>query len=110
MSQEERRKHQRLRLRLGIRDLLEEGRTSCGEGVFTSNISAGGVYFSLDPATPAPAHGANLSFQLVVPPGEGYSTAPGRIKGTGQVVRMVQQNDGGVGVALQFTQPLGVTF
>jgi hypothetical protein len=109
MSEQERRQFRRLRLRLEV--AAKEGAWA-GElsGVgWTSNISAGGMYMYV-PTANAPDQGVLLSFELSIPPGHGYSSSVGTIRGTGQVVRTDQMGQSQVGMALQFTQPLFLEF
>jgi len=79
-------------------------------GLWTNDISAGGILFEVVAETP-PAQGAPVAFELHVPPGDGYSASTGRIRGVGKVVRTVRFPDrDALGVALQFTESLGLEF
>jgi len=99
----------RARLRLAISRIVG------GEGVFpgelwTSDVSAGGMYFRVShAATESLGVGAQVSFELAVPPGAGYSGAGGAIRGAGCVVR-AEQAEGAVGVAVRFSGPISLQF
>ena len=80
-----------------------------GAEVWTSNISAGGMYFSV-PAGQSIAPEAELEFELKVPPGSGYSVSGGTIKGSGHVVRTEAIEDSALGVAMSFNEPLALAF
>jgi len=67
------------------------------------------MFFHLPPER-APQIGEELSFQLAVPPGAGYSASAGKIAGSGRVVRAVPLPGSKVGVALCFTQSLSLDF
>jgi len=73
--------------------------------LWTADVSPGGMYIRT-PIGEAPAVGTNLSFELSIPPGEGYSLSPGRIRGSGKVVRI----EPSAGVAVGFTSPLALDF
>lgn len=104
----ERREHRRVKLRLPITSL--GGQVPEGfEGVCTTDISAGGMYIRVPPAR-APTCGAEVSFVLTVPPGQGYSSTVGRITGTGCVIRSVPTGRESVGVAVHFARPLKLEF
>ena len=49
-----------------------------------------------------------------VPPGDGHSLYPGRVRGTGRVVRVDRLGDGGphprFGIAAHFSKPLKLAF
>ncbi len=105
MDEEERRGFQRLRLRLPISELSATAGRTCAEGLWTRNISSGGMCFEI-PAEDAPQDGAELTFELSVPPGEGYAASASRIRGAGRVVRRVARGKKNVAVAVHFAQPL----
>ena len=109
MPQDERRQYRRARLRLCIARV--EGLHPAGDppDLWTSNVSAGGMYFQADLAD-QPDIGSSLSFEIHVPPGEGYSTSAGRVRGSGKVIRVQTGAEVGTGVAVQFTRPLAFDF
>jgi hypothetical protein len=104
---EERRKFQRLRLRLPISQLSPWAGEEAESTLRTANVSAGGMYFEC-PAELSPEVHAELSFELAVPPGDGYASSDSRIRGSGRVVSAVPCEEGQTGVAVQFTQPLAL--
>lgn len=57
-----------------------------------------------------PEVGTSLTFELSIPPGEGYSISPGRIRGSGKVVRVEPSAEPVAGVAIGFTSPLALEF
>ena len=105
MSEKNRRRHGRVKLRLGIiraEGAECDGATAPGAGeLWTSDISAGGMYFVV-PSASAPGRGSMLAFELAVPPGEGYSADGCRLMASGEVVRHVHQGDGTVGLGVKF--------
>lgn len=109
MEQENRRKFSRARLRLRIARLEGLDPIDQPKDLWTSNVSAGGMFFHVPLAT-EPAVGAALSFELSVPPGEGYSSSAGKVRGTGQIIRALPLTKTASGVAVQFTQPLALQF
>jgi len=104
---QERRRFQRLKLRLPISRLSPCPDSPDETPLRTSNISAGGMYFEL-PADKGPEAGAEIAFELTIPPGEGYASSASRIRGSGRVVREAPCREGTVGVAVAFTQPLAL--
>jgi galactokinase len=109
MPQEDRRQFRRTRLRLQIARLEGLNQASQAQDLWTANMSAGGMFFRLPPGEP-PATGTDLAFEITVPPGEGYSSSAGKVRGTGKVVRTQAMPDAGTGVAVQFTRPLALDF
>lgn len=107
----ERRRYMRTRLRLAI-SKIAPGDGVDGGRLWTSNVSAGGMYFSVRPEAAGPLGvGAEVSFELAVPPGAGYSSRPGTIRGAGRVVRTEQvAPQGAVGVAMCFAAPVSIQF
>ena len=105
---EERRKFPRLRLSLPISRLTGAGTEASAVGLYTRNISAGGMFFQA-PADCAPQKGAELAFEIVVPPGEGYAAAESTLRGLGRVVRAKAGKRGDVAVAVKFDQPLAIS-
>ena len=105
MSEKNRRRHGRVKLRLGV--IRAEGAqygavAAPGQDEWwTRDISAGGMYFVM-PSGSAPGRGSVLAFELAVPPGEGYSTDGCRLMASGEVVRHVQQDDDTIGLAVKF--------
>jgi hypothetical protein len=109
MSQDERRQYRRARLRLRIARM--EGLQPLGDlsDLWTTDVSAGGMYFHAGFGE-QPDVGAALSFEMHVPPGEGYSTSAGKVRGSGRVIRLHGGEQGATGVAVQFTRPLAFDF
>lgn len=105
---DERRRFGRLAVSLPFAS-LQSDEDALPEGLCTSNISPKGMLFVTDRNT-APQQGQKVRFELVVPAGEGYSTSEGRISGTGKVVRTEAVPRLGVGVGVQFTEPLDLQF
>ncbi|MFP4052580.1 MAG: PilZ domain-containing protein [Phycisphaerae bacterium] len=105
---EDRRRFNRLAVSLPFAE-LKTGEQELPEGVCTTDISPSGMMFVTEGAH-VPRQGADVQFELVVPAGEGYSTCEGRIRGSGKVVRTQQLAEVGVGVGVQFTQPLSLKF
>jgi hypothetical protein len=107
-QQSDRRRFGRLTVSLPFAS-LETEEVALPEGLCTSNISPKGMHFVTDRSA-APQEGQKVSFELIVPAGEGYSTSEGRICGTGKVVRTETVPQLGVGVGVQFTEPLNLQF
>lgn len=109
MANQERRTHRRTRLRLRITRLDGLCPTD-GEGDFwTNDISTGGMYLHV-PTEQVAEVGAAVSFELSIPPGEGYSLSSGRIRGNGKVVRVDRSAEITKGVAVGFISPLVLEF
>ena len=106
MASEDRRKSRRVRLQLPIAWARSAG---AGGKVWTTDVSAGGMYFWV-PAAGAPGNGEELAFELSVPPGAGYSPSAGKVKGAGEVVRTTCLSTDRVGVAIRFTRSLDLEF
>ncbi|HUS46874.1 MAG TPA: PilZ domain-containing protein [Phycisphaerae bacterium] len=106
--QQERRQSCRLQLRLPISGLSVAGESAGAEGLWTRNISAGGMLFEM-PVGSAPECAHEMSFELSVPPGEGYAASESKLRGTGRVVRTVPAWRGNVAVAVHFSQPLAMS-
>lgn len=109
MSAPERRQYHRARLRLRVARLEGLPPPADPEDLWTRNVSAGGMYLQA-PFAEEPLVDADVVFELIVPPGEGYSVLPGRIRGTGKVVRTVRLEGDQTGLAVQFTRPLALVF
>ena len=109
MVQEDRRQFRRARLRLRISRLEGLEPAPRAAELWTTDVSAGGMFFYA-PLPGEPALGADLSFELSVPPGEGYSSSAGKVRGSGKVVRTLATAEGGTGVAVHFTRPLALDF
>lgn len=105
---EERRQFRRTKLRLRINRLhgLETARHG---GLWTVDVSAGGMFFHA-PLVKAPQCGDPVTFQLHLPPGEGYLPSEARIRGSGKIVRAVPAGQDTTGVAIQFNRPLALEF
>ena len=109
MSAEDRRQFRRTRLRLRLARLEGAGASSQADELWTANVSAGGMFVSAALAE-IPPLGAPVSFELVVPPGEGYWASSGKVSGSGKVVRALPAEREGTGLAVQFTRPLALDF
>ena len=112
MRPKERRQYRRTDLRLPISRIGTSGEGVPGE-FWTGNISAGGMYFRAGgQAGRLLAVGAELSFELAVPPGGGYSPSAGTVRGVGRIVRAEQMQDepGAVGLAVRFSRALSIDF
>ena len=109
MSEQNRRSHRRASVRLPLSSIGNQQWQLSGAEVWTSNISAGGMYFSV-PTDERITPETELSFELKVPPGSGYSLSGGSIKGSGQVIRTESIDDDAVGVAVSFSKPLSLAF
>ena len=105
---DERRRFGRLAVSLPFAS-LQSDEDALPEGLCTSNISPKGMLFVTD-RNAAPQEGQKVSFELVVPAGEGYSTSEGRISGTGKVVRAEAVPQLGIGIGVEFTEPLDLQF
>jgi len=110
MESSDRRRCQRLELRLPITRLATPDQDAWCLPACTVNISADGMYFHL-PAEHAPraGEGSLLQFELAIPPGAGYSIRGGLIRGRGSIVRS-ERGKSTVGLALRFDRPLEVDF
>jgi hypothetical protein len=127
----ERREHPRIRLRLPLDCVLESpppdsaGELRAGPAAsrvhhgVTVDLSPRGVYFETD--SDAFERGMRVRFDLTVPPGEGHSPYPGRVRGQGEVLRVVASPlVGGAagdvdrsrrfGVAARFSEPVEFLF
>lgn len=110
MRPHERRRHHRALLRLPIRRITASGGAVPG-AFWTSNISAGGMYFRAGASTAEVlAVGTEVSFELSVPRGGGYSASGGCVRGAGRVVRAEAVEGGRAGVAVRFSRPLSIDF
>ena len=109
MPEEDRRQFRRARLRLRIARLEGLGQSPRREDLWTTDVSAGGMFFHA-PLVDEPAVGTNLAFELSVPPGEGYSSSAGKVRGSGKVIRAVVGRRPDTGLAVQFTRPLALDF
>ncbi len=109
MSDSNRRIHRRANVRLAMSSISSHRGPLMDSQAWTSNISAGGMYFHA-PSCEKLAPQSNVSFELQIPPGSGYSISGGTIKGTGQVIRTDSLSEHGQGVALIFSKPLEMFF
>ncbi len=109
MPTQERRTYHRTRLRLRISKI--EGLTlPDGTGnLWTSDVSPGGMYVHT-PLAEAPAMSTKISFELTIPPGEGYSLSAGHVRGSGKVIRVDPSAEPVAGIAIGFTSPLAMHF
>lgn len=105
MSEKNRRRHDRISLRLGVVRAANASSIASGpitvDQWWTRDVSVGGMYI-VAPSGSAVDKDSVLAFELSAPPGEGYSTHGCRIMASGQVVRQIEQADGTVGMAVQF--------
>ncbi len=110
--QKERRKHPRVGIRLPIECVADIAGRRVIYRTVTDDVSSGGVSFEAE-SDDFPV-GVSLEMQLEVPPGDGHSPYPGRVRGTGTVVRVDRLGDGGAGpqyrVAAHFSRPLKLVF
>ena len=83
---QERRKHRRLEIRLPLECRTTHGGRKTAYRTVTCDISAGGLCFEVE-SNEFPV-GTTLDMELGVPPGDGHSPYPGRVRGTGRVVRV----------------------
>ena len=109
MRQGNRRRFRRARLRLRVARLEGLVPNRGSSEAWTTNVSAGGMFIHV-PLDAEPAVGTYLTFELSVPPGEGYSSSAGKVRGSGKVTRTQLSPDVGAGVAVQFTKPLALHF
>jgi hypothetical protein len=109
MSTQERREHRRTRLRLRVSQIKGLPVPDGTSDLWTSNVSPGGMYVRT-PFVDAPAVGTSLTFELSIPPGEGYSISAGRIRGSCKVVRVEPCAGPVAGLAVGFTSPLALEF
>ncbi|HUS91700.1 MAG TPA: PilZ domain-containing protein [Phycisphaerae bacterium] len=109
MRQADRRRFRRTKLRLRLARLEGLRLVTETADLWTADVSAGGMCFCL-PLDAEPELGTSLTFELSVPPGEGYSSSGGKARGSGKVVRTQPAPTMGVGVAVEFTKPLALDF
>ena len=106
----ERRGQTRLNLRLRVVRLEQSGPIP-GAGLWTNDISGGGMYVLVPTEQAAPLKvGDDLLFELALSPGAGYSATPGSIRGKGKVLRREPKRRNVTGLAMQFTTPLAMDF
>jgi len=108
MALVDRRNYRRTRLRLRVTRVEGLGPSAQGD-FWTSDVSAGGMLFHV-PLASQPHLGTTLSFELSVPPGEGYSSSAGKVRGSGKVIRALPESERLAGVAVEFTEPLSLEF
>ena len=109
---QERRGDRRVVIRLPLECLVScDGRRITYRTV-THDVSSGGVCFDAD-SDDFPV-GASLEMELGVPPGDGHSPYPGRVRGTGAVVRVDRPSGGEpeapFRIAAEFAKPLKLLF
>ena len=109
---EERRKHRRLPIRLPVECVGGEGDRRLVYRTVTRDVSCGGLCFDAD--AEEFAVGTPIEFQLQIPPGEGYFPSAGRVRGSGQVVRVDRLPASGTpprfAIAASFAGPLKPVF
>ena len=117
MTDQERRKHRRLYIRLPLECSNWGGQPEVRYRTVTLNVSTGGVYFETEATDVRP--GMMVKLELTVPPGDGHYPYQGRVTGLGQVVRVVPlapktdtsgRRRNWVGVATQFKESLKLSF
>jgi hypothetical protein len=113
--QHERRKHQRLAIRLPIECRFPG--TVQAFRCATHDISTGGVFFDLDlpEAEPQPQALSVLDLAVTIPPGPGHSPYEGRVFAAAEVLRCtgLSSSDSGrqsYSIAARFKQPLQLRF
>jgi c-di-GMP-binding flagellar brake protein YcgR len=115
MPDKERREYQRLNVAFRVVPLAseeaaaEEPDVQSALAMVTQDISPSGMFY-VAPAGLHPECGQKLAFELVVPPGVGYSASEGRIRGNGTVVRTTSMGESKAGLAVRFTDPLSLDF
>jgi hypothetical protein len=107
MEHEDRRSYRRVALRLPVTGLGGPAGGADPPAFYTANVSAGGMFLYVPPEA-APEPGGAIHFELTVPPGDGYSTAPCCVRGRGRVLRAEPEEAGRYGVAVQFTERLSL--
>jgi hypothetical protein len=109
---QDRRKHRRLAIRLPIECIATLDDRRYTYRTVTHDVSSTGVSFESD-SDVFPV-GTALEIELGVPPGDGHSPYPGRVRGTGQVVRVNRLTQAGSDprfrVAAHFSKPLKLVF
>ena len=108
----EQRRHRRMNIRLPIECTAALGGRRVTYRTVTHDISSSGVSFGTD--TDDFPVGASLEMELGVPPGDGHSPYPGRVRGSGRVVRVDRLDERGLHsqfrVAAHFDKPLRLVF
>ena len=109
---EERRRHRRLCIRLPIECVAAVGDRRMTYRTVTHDISSGGVCFESE--TDEFPIGTSLEMGLEIPPGDGHSPYPGRVRGTGRVVRGDRLAEHGgpprFRIAARYSKPLKLAF
>ncbi len=115
MSDKERREYQRLHVAFRVVPLAsdegaaDEADVQSALAMVTRDISPSGMFY-VAPSGRHPECGETMAFELVVPPGVGYSASEGRIRGNGTVVRTTSMGERKAGLAVKFTDPLSLDF
>lgn len=113
----ERRKYQRLALRLPMECRVEGGDRRWR--AFTADVGTGGVYLEIKvpQGFGVPEAGDQIQMDVVIPPGAGYSPFHGRLSGTARILRnqpLMVEADGPshvrYGIAAQFDRPIHLVF
>lgn len=118
-SDSDRRRHQRMYIRLPVECRMEAGNAGLVVRTLTQNISTGGMYLALDSADFQV--GDRLSVELTIPARDGVSPYPGRANCTAEVLRVqpitpgATPNDathppGHVGIATRFLDRLRISY
>jgi hypothetical protein len=112
VQRQERRKHRRIGIRLPLECTATMGDRQVTCRTVTHDISSGGLCFEAE-SDEFPLS-ATFNLELGIPPGDGHSPYPGRVRGTGQVVRVEQVRESGsptrFRIAAQFNKPLKLVF
>ena len=109
---QERRTHRRLGIRLPIECVTASDGRHVVYRTVTRDISSGGVCFEAE-SDEFPV-GTSFEVEFEVPPGDGHSPYPGRVRGTAKVARVERSGDGGsppqFRIAAWFSKPLKLVF
>lgn len=110
VRRQERRQEPRANLRLAIsRMSVGDSAREFGGHLWTTNVSAGGMHMRCGAEIGAElSEGTKVTFELVVPPGGGYSASAGTVRGAGRVIRIEQAEEDVTGLAVQFAKPLAI--
>jgi hypothetical protein len=110
----ERRRHQRLDLRLPAECRQQRGESAYVVRTITQNVGTGGLYFELDSADFRT--GDRLDLELTIPAAEGVFPYPGRVATRAEVLRVTPlEPKRGLalhrfGLAARFLEPLRFSY